>query len=112
MCIFGKQFTCHSGDCIDIERRCDETMDCDDSSDEIDCRLIDMPTSYLRAQHPPPSEGEKIHIYTHIKITDIHHIDTINMYITLTTKIYMKWKDPRLMFLNPFKDNYKKNIVS
>ena len=29
MCIFGKQFTCHSGDCIDIERRCDEIMDCD-----------------------------------------------------------------------------------
>ena len=110
MCIFGKQFTCNSGDCIDIERRCDEIMDCDDGSDETDCRLIDMPTSYLQAQHPPTTESGKITIYTHVDITDIHHIDTINMHITLTTKIHMKWKDPRLMFLNPFVD--KKNIVS
>ena len=102
MCVFGKQFTCNSGDCIDLWRRCDEIEDCDDRSDEIDCHLIDMPSSYVRAQCPPPtSENEKIIIYTHVEITIIHHVDTINMLVTLTTIIHMRWKDPRLVFLNP-----------
>ena len=37
-CNFGTHFTCNSGYCIDLNRRCDEVNDCDDSSDETDCR--------------------------------------------------------------------------
>ena len=111
MCNFGKQFTCDSGDCIDVMRRCDEVEDCADSSDEIDCRLIDMPDSYERKNYPPPtSQNGNILIDTHVDITNVHRIDTINMLITLTTKIHMRWKDPRLKFFNPGMN--KNNIVS
>ena len=111
VCFFGEQFTCDSGHCIDLDRRCDEVQDCDDGSDEMDCRLIDMPASYMKEHQPPPQhQGSTIQIRTHVHITNVHKIDTINMLVTLTTKLHMKWKDPRLMYLNPRIG--KENIVS
>ena len=110
-CKFDTQFTCNSGDCIDLQRRCDEIKDCEDQSDEIDCNLIDMPTSYVKTHYPPPtSKGGEILLFTDVEITNVHLIDTINMHITLTTKIHMRWKDPRLKFFNPGMN--KNNIVS
>ena len=32
------QFTCASGQCVNTGDRCNEQMDCDDGSDELDCR--------------------------------------------------------------------------
>ena len=111
VCFFGEQFTCDSGHCIDLARRCDEVQDCDDGSDEMDCRLMDMPASYMKEHQPPPQhQGSTIQIRTHVHITNVHKIDTINMLVTLTTKLHMKWKDPRLMYLNPRIG--KENIVS
>ena len=110
-CKFGKQFTCSSGHCIDLSRRCNELRDCDDGSDEMNCRLIHMPTSYMKAQDPPVLSPDGINaIYTQVQITHVHKIDTINMLVTLTTSTRMRWNDPRLSFLNPRID--RKNFVS
>lgn len=32
------QFQCGDGICIDLTRRCDRRVDCDDRSDELACR--------------------------------------------------------------------------
>ena len=36
-CEFGREFTCNSGHCIDINKRCNNVNDCDDNSDEEKC---------------------------------------------------------------------------
>ncbi|CAG0904579.1 unnamed protein product [Darwinula stevensoni] len=37
-CAEGK-FTCGNGACIDADRRCDTVEDCEDGSDEVDCKV-------------------------------------------------------------------------
>ena len=40
------QFTCNNGFCINISSRCDQTVDCDDNSDEENCKIIDVARGY------------------------------------------------------------------
>ena len=40
------QFTCDDGQCIDIEERFDQSVDCEDSSDENNCKLLNMEKNY------------------------------------------------------------------
>ena len=44
-CIPG-QFTCNDGQCVGIEKRCDQTTHCKDQSDEENCQIIQMKSSY------------------------------------------------------------------
>ena len=44
-CHFPIQFTCDSGHCIDIKKRCNEEKDCADGSDEKSCSLVAIPVS-------------------------------------------------------------------
>ena len=34
------EFTCDSGLCVPMEKRCDQNLDCGDASDETECRLV------------------------------------------------------------------------
>lgn len=98
-CEFGDEFTCDSGHCIDIMKKCDGFIDCADSSDEDHCILVQIPKSYNRLR--PPNSN----ITTKIKLLKIHDIDIKNMLIEYTYKIYMNWQDERLTFTNLRKDS-------
>ena len=42
------QFTCNSdGSCISMEERCDQFPNCEDFSDEANCRLVVLPDNYV-----------------------------------------------------------------
>ena len=103
-CNFGKGFTCNSGHCLDdIDKRCDEQMDCNDYSDEDHCTLVELPLLYIKS-NPPKLSGQNktsLDIHTEIELINIDSIDTVNMAVTLTLKISMKWHDSRLTFSNP-----------
>ena len=49
------QFTCSDGLCVDLARRCDGHTDCKDTSDELDCRVLNLHSSYNKFLSPPPS---------------------------------------------------------
>ena len=107
-CRFGEQFTCNSGNCIDLEKRCNQVIDCSDASDEDGCKLILVPNNYRNVQPPEPiNNTEPLNIVTFITIESIDSIDTIDMQVGLTLTINMKWKDTRLTFANliPNSDN-------
>ena len=43
-----EEFTCSDGQCIDINRRCDQIVHCRDESDEEDCRLLVLKNGYKK----------------------------------------------------------------
>ena len=100
-CRFGKQFTCNSGNCVSLEKRCNQVKDCEDGSDENKCALIQLPKFYRKVQPPEPlNTSEPLQISTFIKILSIDVIDTKDMKMGLTLSINMKWRDSRLTFAN------------
>ena len=102
VCDFGQEFTCNTGSCIPIDKRCDGIKDCLDASDEEQCSQIDFPKSYKKISPPPQNIGSKetVHVYTNITIENINTIDMKGMLVGLTVKISMIWKDVRLAYRN------------
>lgn len=93
-CEFGKEFTCDSGHCIDVQNKCDYHGDCEDNSDEKQCSYIIIPQSYKKLEAPNST------IHVRITIQSVHEINTIDMMVELTTLVSMKWYDGRLKFKN------------
>ena len=46
------EFTCNDGQCVSMEKRCDQIADCRDGSDEDACRLLSLPTGYNKVVPP------------------------------------------------------------
>ena len=101
-CNTGTEFSCDSGACVDLSKRCDENKDCLDGSDENHCSLVSVPVWYKK-NNPPDQKipNTALDIRTQITIMKIDYISTIDMMVGLTLKIRMKWHDGRLTFWNP-----------
>ena len=109
-CEFGNEFTCNSGHCVALHKRCDFFFDCNDRSDEEGCKLIQKPDTYRKVQPPEPrNRSEALPITTEVEIITIDSIDAVNMLVGLTINIRVKWRDPRLTFANLVRGG--KNIV-
>ena len=92
------QFTCDSGHCINIFRRCDDIQNCDDNSDEHNCEIVDVPDNYKK-EPTNQKNGSISFIHTKVRITKFNSIKKSgDLEITLT--IEMRWRDRRLTFLN------------
>ena len=66
-CHFGSEFTCKSGHCIALRKRCDNVPDCLDKSDEVGCKLIIRPETYRKVQPPEPmNRSEALPITTQV----------------------------------------------
>ena len=50
-CWYG-QFTCDDGQCVTMEKRCDQVPDCRDESDERGCKLVVLKEGYNRRVPP------------------------------------------------------------
>ena len=111
-CNFGDEFTCNSGECISLQKRCNGIDECDDGSDEHGCNLVDIPSSYDKLISPSSFKvsGGSHHLMTHVEIISVDIIDTTKMLIGITFKVCIKWSDGRLNFLNL--DTDSKNLIS
>ena len=92
-CNMQHQFTCSSGQCIDIDKYCNNILDCNDGSDENECKNIVTDQRYS-INTPPDAEN----MFISVEVIQFDHIDSLKMTMTLTMDIQISWKDPRLVF--------------
>ena len=101
VCKFKDEFSCSSGACINIYKRCDNVIDCEDESDEKDCKIFKLPESYDKSSAPKNGGEEgKASLYTTVDIINIDKIDTIAMEVGLTIELAVEWRDKNVEFQN------------
>ena len=94
------QFTCNGGLCIDIAHRCDGDVDCKDSSDEVDCHVVEIGSEYKKYLTPVQEKiSEKISVNLSLTIHSLSSFDPEGHYSAKFT-VLMKWFDQRLSFNN------------
>ena len=68
-----QNFTCWNGDCISLDKRCDETKDCKDGSDENECTYIKVNTDQYRKEFKPQDQM-KLEVKVGFDVLDIVEI--------------------------------------
>ena len=106
------QFMCNDGECIPIEKRCDDLYNCFDRSDESNCNLLKIPEGYRQQFFPPPSENvNHLLIDVYFNVFRIISVDSINNAFTIEFFVHFLWKDSRLTYQN-LKNQYQLNELS
>ena len=92
------EFTCDSGECIKLEKRCDVEVDCEDKSDEFMCSTLRIEKEKRFIVGQKPEEGQLIG--GDFQITCSSTVDVSKSSIMLYFKIVLKWTDSRLELYN------------
>ena len=106
----GGEFTCNDGQCVRMEKRCDQLPDCDDLSDEEGCQLFSLAKGYNKVVPPYTrvSYFDKtivpVEIDVSIKLLKMMGIDERENSIDLQFEIILEWKDHRITYSNLKKD--------
>ncbi|XP_069938816.1 uncharacterized protein [Cherax quadricarinatus] len=96
------EFACDDGQCVPHTARCDDIVHCNDGSDEVDCRVVERPSSYDLINPPPsrPGEAVPLHLNYHIDVYNLNDVTTKEGVASMDLGITVSWFDPRLKFLN------------
>ena len=95
-----EEFTCNEGLCVSLLNRCGGEPNCNDASDEVECRFIEKSNSYQHLS-PPPIGGvsTKAGVNVTVKIKTIQEINEIESAFQVQFWLQMSWLDKRLTFL-------------
>ena len=108
--LFG-DFTCDSGQCVSMERRCDQVSNCWDKSDERGCKLLFLEKGYNK-NIPPISvsgttnEPTLVPALTSISTTlmNVVKIEEVDHSIHLQFEISIQWRENRARYQNLKRD--------
>ena len=95
LCSLSSEFTCNSGQCIPLTKRCDNLQDCEDNSDEEDCTII-TPVEGYNLLEPPQLVNRLSNLLTTVEILQFDEIDNMQSKLTLTLDITISWTEPRI----------------
>ncbi|XP_018018358.2 uncharacterized protein LOC108674884 [Hyalella azteca] len=104
------EFSCDDGQCIPIQKRCDDILNCRDSSDEKSCSVIKTPKNYDAVYIPPLRTGEAspAALGYHVDVYNLGRVTTDEGRAKIDMGLTMTWFDPRIDFSNlkPIQKNY------
>ena len=100
------EFTCHDGQCISMEKRCNQVPNCRDKSDEMECQLIVLKNGYNK-NVPPISvrsgaDDTIVPVAVNISITlmKVVEIEEVDHSIHLQFRINLQWRENRVKYQN------------
>ena len=106
------EFTCTDGSCVEMEKRCNGRLDCEDKSDESDCSIANILSTYSKGITPAPLPGEtKARVMLSVHLEAILKLDELSEIMHVKYVLVTKWSDTGLDFIN-LKKNVDQNILS
>ena len=100
----GNEFSCHDGSCISKWKRCDETYDCSDESDELLCDYVVFPSTY-NSLIPPRNASNRTPLALNIVIHQVLDVGKLSETMELKFAFDVCWQDIRLEFQNLMTEN-------
>ena len=106
------EFTCNDGQCVKMEKRCNQRYNCRDKSDEINCKILSLDHGYNKRVSPILStifSGDSLRpvpvriSMTLLKVVEIEEEDHTNK---LQFQIILEWKENRATYHNLKKQLY------
>ena len=94
------QFTCDSGECIELKNRCNVVSDCQDKSDERNCKVFHFDEANQLIGQQRPERPLKIGAEFTIKYCSAVRASSGD--VVLYTTFVLKWSDDRVSFLNVY----------
>ena len=105
------EFTCHSGDCISLEDKCNINLNCIDFSDEYNCVNLKIGNQYAKELLPVSLNAEPCIVYINASILSFPSISTKDVKFTADFYLNLRWQDLRLTMWD-LDHNYIKNRLS
>ena len=103
------QFTCNDGQCVKMEERCDQVPDCEDKSDELNCKILALEKGYN--QRVPPvtkisGNVKQVEVNVSLILFKVVAIEEEDHSIKLQFQINLEWKENRATYYNLKSESY------
>ena len=101
-----EEFTCDDGQCIRMEKRCNQLPNCRDKSDERNCNILILESGYNREVPPITSVSSTddtiipVPVKVSINLLKVVLIEEEEHAIELQFQIIQDWKDNRASYQN------------
>ena len=99
------EFNGNDGVCINMTKRCDNIVNCpNDISDEVECRLVIIPSTYKEGYAPIKVGGKdmllKVNVTVSMDVTNILKISETQEIFETKLKLYLNWYKNRTEYYN------------